>query len=185
MSVNPPASLCKPTRARTKRLTQFAVVVAVVALVGCHAHRSRRTVSLPQLEQGTLVLPTQVRRSQLSSDADLGPSYHELAPRLAAIVVRTEAEWGRLRAAAPEIGPQPDLSAGAVVGLISRAGSPVSGRWPLSIKHVRVSDGAGLLVGAFSPGSYQPDGAAYIETAYISGLETVLVVEINGLRYVL
>lgn len=182
-------------RSVCKQMTRYALggrasaaallAAACLSIVACHPGPHRRTVSLPQLEQGTVVVPTDVRRTVVRDPSALGEAYSELAPRLGVVVIRSSAEWRQLAKVAPDLGPAPNFDCGAVVGVLSRAGSPVGAEWPVRVKHVRLSDGAGLLVGGFEPGSYLPDGVCHLEAAYVVGLETVLVVDINGLRYVL
>lgn len=171
--------LCKPRRAA------IVLLMTVVVVSGCHPGGNGRTVSLPELESAAVRLPQQTRQVVLRDPDALGELYIELAPRLGVVACRTRAEWDRLAAVAPDLGPAPDFSRGSVIALVSRAGSPVNGRWPIHVKYVRLHDGAGLLVGGFEAGSYLPDGAAYLELAYVQGLEAILVVDVNGLRYVL
>ena len=67
-----------------------------------------------------------------------------------------------------------------MVGIACWAGEPVDGTWPVRVEGVRVQRGGGLVDATFRGGTYLPDGAAYIETAYVVGLRDVLGVQVNG-----
>ena len=113
----------------------------------------------------------------------LGDAFRPLGARLGLVQVNSAEQWARLARLAPGLGPCPDLSGGSVVGLASTIGMPLNGRWPIHVQSVRAHEGAGLLVARFDGGSYLPDGTAYLETMYVPDLATVLVVEVNGVRF--
>ncbi len=150
---------------------------------GCLWSGGGRVVSLRQLESAPLTLPGQTRRIVLADAQALDGAYHALTPRLGILVVRDAATWQRLARQMPNPGPQPDLSTGAVVGVVSRAGLPLDGCWPVSLDAIQVHGGAGLVSASFRGGTYLPDGTLYAETAYVNDLDAVLVVSVNGLRY--
>ena len=106
-----------------------------------------------------------------------------LGPRLGLIQIRSTRQWELLARAAPQLGQCPDLSRGILVGLICWAGTPLDGHWPIRLDSVQVRDGAGLVRADFRGGTYLPDGVAFLEIAYIPGLATVLVVNVNGATF--
>ncbi len=70
-----------------------------------------------------------------------------------------------------------------LVGIACWAGTPIDGGWPIQLETVRVQSGGGLLNAKFNGGSYLPDGTARLETDYVKGLATVLVVDIDGTSF--
>lgn len=165
--------LCK----LASRGSLFAVFAAL--LTACAAPRGITVETLQQAPR----TPLRGQRLVISDVTALGPAYKTLSPRLGLLVVGTDAEWRALAAVCPNVGDRPDLTRGTVVGLVSRAGTPVDGGWPIQLDAIRLSGSGGWIEGTFHPATYQPDSAAYAETAYVPGLGTVLVVEINGLFY--
>ena len=155
----------------------------LLALSACSAPL-QRMVSLQSLEDSNLQLAHplgQVMVDRVDWAADVAP----LGSRLALCQVRTPDDWAALQAHHPGLGPCPDLQNGTVVGLASRVGQPLSGRWPLRIEHAQVSGGAILLTAHFEGGTYLPDGTTYLDLAYVPHGQQVLVVDINGVRYYL
>lgn len=119
----------------------------------------------------------------LSDIPSLGSIYTPLGPRLGLVQVSTAREWQRLRAAAPWLLDEPHWETGSFVGMVSHAGQPLDDDPPIKLRYVRVLEGAGLVLGDFSSGSYLPDGSAYLTGTYVSGLKQVLLIEISDVRY--
>ena len=167
----------------------LALAAGYVNHVGCHWGTPQRVVSLARLEAAPLRFPTQTARAVLGGADTLGDLYHELTPRLGYFVVTDQNAWQRLTAVAPSLrahpavgGPRPDFRRGGFVGIVSRAGTPVDGDWPIMLDGVRLRQGGALIEASFNGGSYFPDDCLYAEAAYVEGLTAVLVVEVNGLR---
>jgi len=140
-------------------------------------------VSVPALEAAHVVPPKNRQRAVVCDPSRLEDLLCPLGPRLALLQIRRPEHWTLLRQAAPGLRGTPDFAHGSVVGLVSRLGLPVDGRWPLTLETVRVLDGAGFVVGHFQGGNFLPDGSAYVEAAEIDGLTRVLMVEINATRF--
>lgn len=118
------------------------------------------------------------------SDVDrLGGLYRALTDRVGLIEVHDRGEWERLARVAPRLGPPPDFGRGMLVGVVSRAGQRVDGRWPIRLDAVRIVDAAGMVSSSFESGAYLPDGMSYMEAAFVEGLAAVLVVEVDGMRF--
>jgi len=94
--------------------------------------------------------------------------------------VRSRSDWRRLCRATCDLGPAPDFRDGIIVGLVSRLGEPVDGRWPLELTAVRVCGDVALLEGRIQPGTYLPDQTSYLETAFAPGISDVVAVDVNG-----
>ena len=164
--------------------TSLAIILsALAASSACSLNRGANVVTPRTLEEAPPARPKIVRRAIVSPTAELESCYRPLGPRLGLIQIRSESEWENLRAAAPELGPCPDLSQGMVVGLVSHAGQPLSGRWPIHLDGIRIYRGAGFATGAFEGGTYLPDDTTYIEIAQYSELRGVLMVDIDGTRF--
>ncbi|MFQ5473206.1 MAG: hypothetical protein ACE5FA_10020, partial [Dehalococcoidia bacterium] len=111
------------------------------------------------------------------------PLYRPLCSRLGIIHIRGPAQWRDLQEAAPGIGPAPDFERGIAIAIASRAGQPLDGGWPISLQAVRVVGGAGFVSVHFASGTFLPDGTTYLEATFVEDLDTVLVVEVNGVRF--
>lgn len=130
------------------------------------------------------VAPTEIPQfGPLSDRNELGSIYTQLGPRLGLVQVRTAAEWQRLLSVAPWLVDEPHWGTGSFVGLVSFAGQPLDGDPPVKLRYVRLLDGAGLVLGDFSSGTYLPDGSAYLTGTYVPGLRDVLLIEISDVRY--
>jgi hypothetical protein len=163
------------------------LAAASVALCGslfaCAPGPLHRTVTLQSLESAPATSSSAIERHIASDPEALRPLYHPLGRRLGLIVIRNQRDWQQLSRAIPQIGPCPDLSRGMVVGLALEAGASLSGGWPVRWDAVRVYDGAGLIEAHFNPGNYLADGLTCVDTAYVNGLNAVLVVAVDGVRY--
>lgn len=167
----------------TERTLLFAGLVALFTVGACSARPQILTVSLRTLEEAAAARPGPRTRVVVSDLAALGDAFRPLGARLGLVQVNSTEQWERLARLAPGLGPCPDLAKGSVVGLASTIGIPLNGRWPIHVQSVREHEGAGLLVARFDGGSYLPDGTTYLETVYVPDLATVLVVEVNGVRF--
>ncbi|MBU0641134.1 MAG: hypothetical protein KKB50_19925 [Planctomycetes bacterium] len=161
----------------------LAFALGAMTVGACSMRPATRTVSVRALRQAPVVTPSDYRHAILSDTTAIDDLHWPLGERLGLLQVRNQAEWRRLTAVAPELGSPPDFERGMVIGLLSRAGVPLNDCWPIDLDVVRVHGGAGLVSGRFCPGTYFPDGTAYLETAYVEGLVTVLIVDINGVRF--
>jgi hypothetical protein len=170
----------KQTR-RPGPLTASAVLLALLA-GGCTGP-APRTISAAALESAPPRRPDGAQRCIVTQASALRHLYQPLARRFGLIQIRTPKDWEVLASVAPVRGPCPDLSRGTLVGLLSETGTPLDGEWPLRWYAVRVHDGAGLLEASFHAGSFLPDGATYLETAYVPDLLAVLVVSVDGTWY--
>jgi len=135
------------------------------------------------LENGQPAPLADNRRAILSDATHLDRLARPLCERLSLLEIRSAADWEQLRRRAPELGPAPDFRRGAVFGLASHAGLPLSDTWPIAIEAVRTHDGAGFAIARFHGGSFLPDGTCYLELVQAEGLRTVLMVEVNGVRF--
>jgi hypothetical protein len=159
-------------------LAGFAVLAGLSAC-GSRPH----SVTVHTLETAAAVEPRATQRAIVSTLPAGGGAGYALGQRLSLFEVRTPGQWQSLRRHAPELGPCPDLSRGIIVGLASHAGMPLDGQWPIRLDTVRVYKGAGFVIASFAGGSYLPDGTTYLETAQFEGLRSVLMVEVNGVRF--
>jgi hypothetical protein len=178
MRVRPALSLCKLPASLAA-----ALLVVYVSASGCRQHPPSRIISVEELEHGQIVLPENAERHLVANPDAVDALCRPLNNRFGFLAIQDPADWEKLRQAVPGLSAAPDLSAGLVVGLVSWAGLPLDGEWPLSIEMARVSRGGGYLTALFRPGTYLPDRTAYLELAYLPDVETVLVVDVNGLRY--
>jgi hypothetical protein len=154
-----------------------------LGLASCASQPRVVAVSIAALESAAEVGPILTERS-IVTDADaLRPFYVALGPRMGLVQVHSAADWDRLREAAPEIGTCPNLARGSVIGIVCRTGTPLDGDWPIELDAVRIADGAGFVCASFHGGSYLPDGSAFLETTYVEGLNSVLMVDVNGVRF--
>ena len=107
-----------------------------------------------------------------------------LGSRLGFVQVRNPAQWAALRRLAPALPPAcPDLSRGVAIAIVSRLGRPVTGRWPVRWSNVRLVGWAGFVEAQFEAGTYWPDGTTYLDAIYVPGLQAVLAIDVNGIRY--
>ena len=176
------------TRACSGRPGRHALHVALALLalpfVSCASKlRAVAAVSIEALESAPPISPITTERSIVTDAEALRPLSIDLGPRLNLVQVRNPNDWQRLREVAPEIGDCPNLERGALVGILCRTGTPLDGDWPIDLDAVRVADSAGFVCASFHGGTYLPDGVAYLETAYIEGLSSVLMVDVNGVRF--
>lgn len=168
---------------KTGGRTVAPILAAWSCLSACALKPTVQTISVRTLEEAPALRPKMIRRAIISAENRLTFSSCPLGARLGLIQVWTPEQWEQLRAAAPEIGACPDLSDGMVVGLLSYAGLPVNGTWPIRLQGMRVHRGAGFAIGEFEGGTYLPDGTTYLEIAQFSDLRNVLMVEIDGTRF--
>ena len=173
-------TLCKRPAGPTRLLLQLA---ALTVLSACSLPSDPKTITMTALESAPLAAISGTERITVSDPAALRQLCKPLGPRLGLLQVRSAGEWDRLVHVAPQLGPRPDSGPGMLVGLACWAGTPVDGRWPVHIDAVRVCEGAGLLIAEFVGGSYLPDGTARLETAHVSDLAAVLVVDVNGTTF--
>ncbi len=168
---------------RCARRAIWPISCLLSTLLSCASGRPPQTLSLQSLESAP---PGEMHTPQrcVVSDADvLTPLCRPLSPRLGLICVRTASDWEIFRRAVPDAGQKPDFSRGMLLGVASFAGQPLSGTWPIEIEYVRIIQGAGLVSAHFEGGNYLPDGTTFIETTFVPTLQTVLVVDINGVRF--
>jgi hypothetical protein len=178
-----PGPVCKPSRV-VGRAARVALLLAVLtALTACVSSPITRTVSLAALESAAPVPVSGSERFIVSDPASLRQLCHPLGPRLALVEVRNAAEWRQLRTAVPEVGPAPSFRDGCIFGLACQAGTPLDGHWPLSLETVQAQAGGGLLRARYAGGTFLPDGTTRLELDYAPGIQSILVVEINGTSF--
>jgi hypothetical protein len=175
--------LCKRIRGphAAPRAAALALLL-LAATAGCN--RPGRTITLSTLENAPAAVPVRNEQRIVTNPAALQSLCVSLAPRLALLQVRNAADWRRLNAAVPNLGPTPDFRTGMVVGLVSHSGTPLGDDWPVRVGLVHIADGAGLIEGEVHGGTYLPDGTAYAEIAHVPGLRAVLAVELNGTTFI-
>ena len=176
-----PGGLCKLLGMRCACRLAALAVFTLPGLAGCTA--ATRYVSADLLEQGRPIIPHNLQRIVVSDAETLDSLSSPLGARLSLIEVRNQQEWESLRSQAPEIGPPPDFDRGIVVGLVSHAGIPADGSWPIELECVLVHEGAGFALGHFHAGTFFADSTTYVEFAQIRGLRAVLMVDVNGSRF--
>jgi hypothetical protein len=172
----------KPPAALLRRA--LAVAALTLPLSACSAPPRRPGLSLQEIEAAPVTAPMAPMHILIADPRPLRDLIRPLGRRIGLLEVRSESEWERLRAAAPHIGDCPDLRNGLLMGLVSELGEPLRRDvWPVSIGAVQVFSGAGLVTGAFQPGSYFPDGAMFVTAAIIPDLVAVVAVDLNGVRF--
>ena len=164
-------------------LPRIAAAACFLVATSCAPRARVVSVSIQTLEDGQIVPPNATLRAIVADPGALSDLARPLCKRISLIEIRTTEQWQRLRRAAPEIGDCPDLSRGIVVGVLSRAGMPLDGEWPLSLETVHLADGAGYVRADFHGGTYLPDGTTYLELAQVPRLRNVLMVDVNGVRF--
>ncbi len=185
MKVRRVRGVCKhPPHAGHRTLARvLGLTLGATLLLGCQPNATPRTITVAALEGAPPARTTAQKKLVVPDTAALQRVCYPLGPRLGLLQVRSAKEWELVSRAVPQIGPCPDLARGALVGLACWTGTPVDGTWPVSLATVRVCEGAGLLEGDFHPGTYLPDGTAYLETAYVPGLRSVLIVDVSGTTF--
>lgn len=174
-------AVCKLIRRGPKALRAAAACVAAVLLTGCASRPRAAPVPIENFHAAAARPLTDRQCTIVSDPAALAPLCTPLgSPRLALVTVRSNAEWRRFCRATRDLGPAPDFRTGIVVGLVSRTGTRIDGRWPLELTAVRQCGPAGLLEGRFLPGTYLPDETPYVETAFAAGVTDVVAVDVNG-----
>ncbi len=189
-SVRTTRRVCKHAKRRV-RCAGAAVWISAVGVAtlpvlglfsGCAAPVPTRTVTLAALEEAPAA-QTSAAHWLVANINALRTLCAPLGPRLGFLQVQTPDEWERLANAAPQLRETPGFGRGVLIGVASWAGTPVDRAWPVHIQRVRVYHGAGLVEARFHPGTYLPDGTAYLETAHVNGLEKVLAVRVDGSLY--
>lgn len=185
MKVRRVRGVCKhPPRAGRRTLARvLGLTLGATLLPSCQPAAAPRTITVAALESAPPARKTAQKKLVVPDAAALQRVCYPLGSRLGLLQVRSAKEWELVARAIPQIGPCPDLTRGALVGLACWTGTPVDGAWPVSLAAVRVREGAGLLEGDFHPGTYLPDGTAYLETAYVPGLRSVLIVDVSGTTF--
>ena len=181
---------CKPSRAarRATRSGAWALRACVPATVllqisACTLSAPTRTISLSDLESAPLVPVERLGRTIVADVDATEAMYTSLAPRLGIYRVLTPEQWRAFQGAARISAPVISSGRGTIIGIVSRAGRPLAGGWPIRVEQVRVVDGAALVTARFASGSYLPDGLSYVDTVYVDEPIVVLALEINDVRY--
>jgi hypothetical protein len=164
-------------------IVRALAALACCLLPACRLGPTGRTIRLTDLEHAPRVALPAAPPVTVADSTTLRDLCTPLGPRLGLLQVRSAADWSRLAAAAPGLGPRPDLRAGMVIGLACWAGTTLDGRRPVRIDGIRVYHGAGLLEARFQGGTFLPDGATTLETAYVPGLVALLAADINGTTF--
>lgn len=145
--------------------------------------RPMRVVTLESLEAAPTKPMRDTQRYVVSDPQTLQRLCTPLGPRLGLLQIKSARDWELLRRLVPEIGPCPDLTHGTMIGLACWAGTPLDGRWPIDLQSIQLRSGGGLISASFHGGTYLPDGTARLETTYVKGLNTVLVVDVDGTSF--
>lgn len=184
----PPAGCKLPLRAAggglgLRRVVAPAAVISAMLVGGC-AVRSHSVITPDELDAAVPRLPIDVRRGLLADPDRVRDLMTHLGSRMALIQVHAREQWDRLSAACGGLGVCPDLSRGDVFAVASLIGTPTDGdEWPVALEEVRAVRGAALLTASFAGGSYLPDGATYVCIAHVPDVRSVLIVEVNGVRF--
>lgn len=160
----------------------LALILAAIS-PACNMSQRHTVLTVHDLESARPTIPFDNRRSVASETVKECEFYRPLGPRLGLLLIKNRLQWEKLCAAAPELGPCPDLSRGMVVGVASHAGLPLNGDWPIRLEAVRVRSGAGFALAHFEGGSFLSDGVTFVETAQVEGLTTVLMADVDGARF--
>jgi len=158
-------------------------LAALLLLPGCLLPPPTKTVTLSALEAAPATPLPGSQRLVASDSPALRSLCTPLGPRLGLLQVRNAADWRLYREVVPTAEKCPNLQRGSIVGIVCWAGTPLDGKWPVRVDAVKVEEGGGLLKARFHGGTYQPDGIAYLETGYVPGLRSVLVVSVNGTSF--
>lgn len=183
---DPSQSGMRPAAGRTRLFLAAALGIAAATVcfsLSCALPSGTQRISVRSLEEGLSYPPQHRRRLMVSDASKLAPLYLALSDHVGLIQIHNAFEWSILGQVVSYLGPAPDFSRGIVIGILSQLGTPLDGGWPVTIRSVRVYARAGLLKTEFNAGCYQPDGAAYLETAYVAGLRSILVVDIDSARF--
>lgn len=156
---------------------------AVPWLASCSVGVRTLHVSEPSLEVAPEAGTRELARGVLADPAPLSRLYVPLGQRMGICQIRSAGDWSSLREAMPQLGAEPDFTRGIAIAIISCAGQPLSGDWPISLDSVRVSQGGGYVCANFEGGTYLPDGMSYVDVAHVPGLTDVLMVDVNGVRF--
>lgn len=159
------------------------LLAAAVLFPGCAVAPRTQVITLEALLSAPALPVPDTRRVVAGDTETLRNLCTPLGPRLGLLQIHNRGEWERLAAIAPQLGRCPDLHAGTQIGLACWAGTPLEGQWPVMLDSVRVYEGGGLVAASFNGGSYLPDGSARLETGYVKGLRSVLVVNVNGASF--
>ncbi len=172
---------------------RLACAFVGVALMGCGGMRvsSPRVIEEPAWELAN-AQPSDVRplgRARVDLGVQIpGRFVTVLCDEFALVFISDEASWVTVRDSceiAAESEPL-DFSRGVVVGLAASVGERSSRGWPTELQAARVLHGEGWLQFSFATGLYYPvKTAAYLEMAYVSGLQSVRMVQVGRRCFVL
>lgn len=176
--------------ARRKRLqqgslfgtTRLGAVLALLTMFACSAPSRRVEIHLGDLEAGPAAALTTLGRHVVADPRALDAVAVRLCDGLSLVTIRSRSEWDALRRAVPGIAGR-EWQGRTVFGLCATLGTPLSGEWPVHVTGLRRHLGAGLLESRFASGTYLPDGATFAELVACDDVSTVLVVEVDGVRY--
>ena len=172
---------------------RIACVFMGLAVMGCGAlpMRSSRVTEEPAWELAS-AQPSEIRvlgRARVDLGRQIpGRFVTVLCDEFALVLISEESDWVAVRDSCeiPAGSERLDFSRGAVVGLAARVGERSSRGWPTELQVARVLHGEGWLEFSFGTGLYYPvKTAAYLEMAYVSGLQTVRMVQVGRRCFVL
>jgi hypothetical protein len=164
---------------------RMACAFVLAAVTGCGALRlsAPRAVEEPAWELAN-AQPSDIRplgRARVDMDRQIPKRLVTiLCDEFALVLISDEAEWLAVRDACEiPAGPEPlDFTRGLVVGLVASVGERSSRGWPIELQAARVRHGEGWLY-------YPVRTAAYLEMAYVSGLQTVRMAQVGRRCFVL
>jgi hypothetical protein len=166
----------------TRTLT-LVLLGTLAGAAGCQPALAPRPITAAELGAAPSAAMTPVRHLLVADAQALRELCSPLGPRLGLLQIRTRAEWSRLAAIAPQIGPCPDLERGTLIGVACWAGRPTDGHWPVRMDGIRAAAGSALVQASFIGGSFLPDGTAFLETAYARTVRNVLAVDVDGTAF--
>lgn len=172
------------SRLRTPSALLWPTFCALALLTACSARPRTIEVSVHALSNAPSAPPIRRDFAVVCDESAIHDMITPLGKRLGLIEIVSPQAWDRLRSATAGIGKCPDLRRGIVVGVVSSAGKPIDAdQWPIELSNVRLLEGAGFVTAEFAGGNYQPDGTSYVALAQVDGLHSVLLVEVNGVRF--
>ncbi len=173
----------------TCTLLVAAGCTGLVAAAGCTGPAAAPLeVATWELARVEPLKPVPLGRARISFDLPLPQRLiEELSPEFTLLVIRQRADWESLRRSIGlTAGPEPDLSVGAIVGLVAWVGESAEAGWPVRLTGVRALAGTAWIDAEFVPGLYYPLRApGYLDLCYVPGVSSVGVVRINHRVFVI
>lgn len=161
----------------------FIPPLLCAVLLSCDAPRHDRAISLSALERAPSATINENHRFVIEDSDALRGLYRPIGKRAGFIEIRTQAQWDQFRRACPSCPSTVDWHRCTILALATWVGEPMDGRFPLKLAGIRTVDGAAMVSYTIAGGNYRPDGATYVDIAYADGVDSVVLVEVNGVRF--